>query len=314
MNLQAPRLQTELEADLCAINKDDQTKLLLENPLNMLESTTWVLARPDPTRFAVNCQMGLHQRLRSPPRKGRDRKCCKPNWIFRASGIQNDRPDLKQLRYEIARLKELEQKEAAVRTTAPTSDPAYPADAAANAPEGPASEPLELRQVQDQHQRREGTDGAAEPDLEFRRSEQQRILCDMAQYPEPIGKLPVRGQDMAQLTRDYEISEANCRCLLGMEHSAEMAAHMNRPLLYTLSSLAALVIGLAFGLSSEFKKDVLIGEWELPYIEISLNDESKPAGGKRQWHRKLRLAVMSSAVLSLLGIIVAGIYLVWQRG
>jgi hypothetical protein len=187
-------------------------------------------------------------------------------------------------------------------------------------------------------------------DLEFRKSEQQRILRDMAQYQERIGRLPVREQEMAQLTRDYEISKANYRSLLDKGLSAEMSTDMerrqkserftvldpahtpekpikpNRPVLYMLSWAGALAIGLAFGLGREFKQDVLLGEWELPKdlmvlgrlpcIKISSTDESKsaPAGGKRQRNRKLRLAVVSSAVLSLLGIIGAGIYLFWQRG
>ncbi len=100
----------------------------------------------------------------------------------------------------------------------------------------------------------------------------------------------------------------------------------NRPLFYGLSWVGALVIGLAFGLGREFKQNVLLGEWELPqdltvlgrlpYIEISPADESKTSqeGGKRQRNRKLRLALVSSAILYLLGIIGAGIYLFRQRG
>jgi hypothetical protein len=39
-----------------------------------------------------------------------------------------------------------------------------------------------------------------------------------------------------------------------------------------------------------------------------------PEGGKRRRSRKLRLALVSSAILCLLGIIGAGIYLFGQRG
>ena len=93
---------------------------------------------------------------------------------------------------------------------------------------------------------------------------------------------------MAALTRDYETSKANYRSLLDKKISAEMASEMEhsqqserftiadparvpaapvkpkRPLLFGVGSLAGLALGLILGLALELKKNVFLGEWELP--------------------------------------------------
>jgi hypothetical protein len=131
----------------------------------------------------------------------------------------------------------------------------------------------------------------------------------------------------AEMSTDMERRQKSERFeVLDPGRVPEKPVKPNRPLFYALSWVGALAIGLAFGFGREFKQDVLLGEWELPqdllvlgrlpYIKIALTDESKPAQGrgKRQRNRKLRLALVSSAILSLLGIIGAGIYLFQQRG
>jgi hypothetical protein len=88
-------------------------------------------------------------------------------------------------------------------------------------------------------------------------------------------------------------------------------------------SMFGLVLGLVVGLGNEFRKATLLGEWELPksttilgrlpYIEINPGTAEHGLHGGKRRIRKLRLAILSSAVLSLLGIIVAGLYLVSRR-
>ena len=71
-----------------------------------------------------------------------------------------------------------------------------------------------------------------------------------------------------------------------------------------------MALALALGFLAEFRKNVMLGEWELPkgtailgrlpYIEISVrSDETKPK--RRRWFaRKKRLAAASAATLGLL--------------
>jgi polysaccharide chain length determinant protein (PEP-CTERM system associated) len=353
------RLQAELEANRDAINRSEQAKLVLDNTLSTLESTASVLARPDQQSSARGGQTnGLGSAAAEVPETKPKSEVLQAQLDLVRLRYSEDHPDVKRLRDEIARLKEVEKKEVEKKEVekkdaarlAPKTDVANAPNATSSLPQPPERERPELLQARERINMVKAQMMQVNRDLEFRKSEQQRILRDMAQYQERIGRLPVREQEMAQLTRDYEISKANYRSLLDKGLSAEMSTDMerrqkserftvldpartpekpikpNRPVLYMLSWAGALAIGLAFGLGREFKQDVLLGEWELPKdlmvlgrlpcIKISSTDESKsaPAGGKRQRNRKLRLAVVSSAVLSLLGIIGAGIYLFWQRG
>ena len=108
---------------------------------------------------------------------------------------------------------------------------------------------------------------------------------------------------MAQITRDYEMSKDNYKSLLDKKMAAEMALDMesrqqserftvvdraqlpeipikpNRPLIYSLGSLAALLLAMLVGLAAELRQDVLLGEWELtedtpvlarlPFIDVT---------------------------------------------
>src|ERR1019366_2672723 len=100
----------------------------------------------------------------------------------------------------------------------------------------------------------------AEKELDYRLQEQQRISREMISTQARMGNLPLREQEMAQITRDYEISKTNYRSLLDKKNAAEMSFDMeqrekserfeiadhavvpekpispNRPLLYTLVS------------------------------------------------------------------------------
>ena len=344
------RLQSELEANRDAINRSEQAKLVLDNTLSTLESMASMLANPDQQASARGGPTnGLGAAAAGGPETKPKSEILQAQLDLLRLRYSDDHPDVKRLRDEIAGLKAVERKES-VHVAAPKTDGSKAPDAPANTPARPERERPDVLQARGRVSAAKVQMTQLNRDLEFRKNEQERILRDMAQYQQRIGKLPVREQEMAQLMRDYEISKANYRSLLDKELSAEMSTDMerrqkserfevldpgripekpikpNRPLLYTLSLVGALVIGLAFGFGREFKQDVLLGEWELPqglvvlgrlpYIKISLPDESKsvPEGGKRRRSRKLRLALVSSAILCLLGIIGAGIYLFGQRG
>jgi polysaccharide biosynthesis transport protein len=352
------RLQSELEANRDAINRSEQAKLVLDNTMSTLESTASVLARADqtPAPRGGSSPAGGPAAAEAPEAKPKSEILQGQLDVLRLR-YSDDHPDVKRLRDEVARSKETEKKETekkeaekkeAAAHQAPKTDASKAANAAGGSPQPQERERPEVLQARARINAAKAQLIQVNRELEFRKSEQQRILGDMAQYQQRIGKLPVREQEMAQLTRDYEISKANYRSLLDKGLSAEMSTDMerrqkserftlldpartpekpikpNRPLLYGLCVAGALAIGLVFGVGREFKQDVLLGEWELPeglvvlgrlpYIEIPVANEPESAevGGKRR--RKLRLLVVSSAVLSLLGIIGAGVYLFLQRG
>ena len=93
---------------------------------------------------------------------------------------------------------------------------------------------------------------------------------------------------MAQITRDYEISKDNYKSLLDKKMAADMSLDMeqrqqserfvvldraqlpekpiapNRRLLYAAGSGGSLLLALLVGFGTELRRNVLLGEWELP--------------------------------------------------
>jgi uncharacterized protein involved in exopolysaccharide biosynthesis len=114
------------------------------------------------------------------------------------------------------------------------------------------------------------------------------ILKSIAEYQSRIERLPVREQEMAGLTRDYEMSKVNYKSLLDKKLAAGMATDMERrqqaerftmldaarvperpvspkrPLLYGAGCALSLVLSVAIAFVTETKKNALLGEWELP--------------------------------------------------
>ncbi len=128
----------------------------------------------------------------------------------------------------------------------------------------------------------------AAKDLEAREAEHKQILADIYDSQGRIERLPIRQQEMAGLLRDYEFSKENYKNLMNKNFSADIAADMekrqkaerftildtarvpekpakpNRPILNAVSAALALGLALLLGCAREWKKNVILGEWELP--------------------------------------------------
>jgi uncharacterized protein involved in exopolysaccharide biosynthesis len=122
-------------------------------------------------------------------------------------------------------------------------------------------------------------------DLEKRR---ERVLIDVGSVQSRMDKLPMREQQLASLTRDYEASKANYKSLLDKKLAAEMAANMerwqkaerfvmldmarvpekptspNRPVFMTGGVLVSLLFAAGIAFLLETRRNVFLGEWELP--------------------------------------------------
>ncbi len=185
----------------------------------------------------------------------------------------------------------------------------------------------------------------ADREIQQRNSELERILKSLEQYQGRIEQLPVREQEMAELTRDYENSKANYKSLLDKKLAAGMATDMerrqqgerftmldpptvpekpvspNKPRLQGIGCALSLCLGLVLAFALETKKNAVLGEWEMPeglevlgrvpYIRpvaraLSDHTENKPA-------RNSERALISSVVLSLLATCAVVAYLYWGR-
>jgi uncharacterized protein involved in exopolysaccharide biosynthesis len=118
--------------------------------------------------------------------------------------------------------------------------------------------------------------------------QREQLTAAIAECQARINKLPLVEQEMAAIKRNYEESANNYNSLLQKELAAGMATDMERsqqserftiidaaripekpvkpkrPLLASIGSLAGLVIGLVVGFALEFRKQIFLGEWELP--------------------------------------------------
>jgi uncharacterized protein involved in exopolysaccharide biosynthesis len=129
---------------------------------------------------------------------------------------------------------------------------------------------------------------AIRQEIERRNHEVDRIKRDIASYEQRIERLPVREQDYAALTRDYDFSKANYRGLLDKKMAAEMSSDLEkrqksdwfrildaarppekplkskRKMLYGVSFAGGLFLGMLVAIAFEMRRGVLLGEWELP--------------------------------------------------
>jgi uncharacterized protein involved in exopolysaccharide biosynthesis len=121
--------------------------------------------------------------------------------------------------------------------------------------------------------------------LEARR---ERIIQEVGEVQTHVQKLPLREQQLAAITRDYETSKTNYHSLLDKKLAADMAENMERwqkaerfvmldearvpekpirpkrVMLTAAGSIFSLMLAAALMFLIELKKDVLLGEWELP--------------------------------------------------
>jgi hypothetical protein len=187
---------------------------------------------------------------------------------------------------------------------------------------------------------------AVNHELEARATEREGLLKDLAANQIRMEGFPVREQELTSMTRDYENSRASYRSLLDKKLDSEMAAELERrrkaekfsmldkaqapgrrispspSLLKLLGCFLGLGLGIVTAFAIELKKSCLIGEWELPVgtpvlgrvckIEIPVPDGNGSGieGSRLRPRRNLRLALVSSALLSLL---LGVIYFAWKR-
>jgi succinoglycan biosynthesis transport protein ExoP len=346
------RLNTQLQTNRDSLERAEQSKAVLENTLKAAEATVTVLR--DPILVAAGGEVASvaprNATPNTPSRKTSE--ALETQLDVMRTRYSDDYPDIKRLRLEIARVKAIEASDTAPATTPPASatstitSNAQPARIQGSDPR----RSFELGQANERVSALKLQLSAAEREIENRKKEQQQIIGQMSVAEGRLSRLPVREQEMAQVTRDYEISKANYRSLLDKKLSAEMSTDMerrqkserftvidparvpekpfkpNRPLFWSFGVAAGLLLGIAAGAALELRQNVVLGEWELPvgvtvlgrlpYIDMTAPSVAcGPGGGMRALfsNRKLRVAVISSALFSLLGIAAVGFYLLRSR-
>jgi uncharacterized protein involved in exopolysaccharide biosynthesis len=181
-------------------------------------------------------------------------------------------PDIKRIKAQIANLK------AAEADDAKTAAPAGPSTTAGIpvAPGRPAATQEAMRELGQARERTAHLQAQLKltnRELETEAAEQRSVLAAIGAYEKRLAQLPVRQQEMAGLTRDYDF-KANYKSAVGKERkrgdgegdgdaggrevysarSARSERHSpNRPLFAGLAAVA-LMFGLAFGAVREISR------------------------------------------------------------
>jgi uncharacterized protein involved in exopolysaccharide biosynthesis len=170
------------------------------------------------------------------------------------------------------------------RTAQPQTGPRQPAVR----PAAPARVPAELVQARERVESVRAQIALLDKEIANRTTADERMRGDLTDLRARIERLPLREQEINRITRDYEISKGNYQALLAKKLAAEMATDMerrqkserftiidparpplrpfapNRRMLYAGGSLVGLALGLGLAFANEFRRNVLLGDWEFP--------------------------------------------------
>ena len=321
-------LQVLLQGNQDALNRAQQNKVTLETALATANLTERMLAS-------------------APVRQGYSGSAAAPGARLRSEALQEaldqmklrytaDYPDVKRLEAEIVRTKKEEAAESAeAAKSAKAAQAAQSNGDAASTAAATAARPM-TREVLDarEHIAQIQTQLAlANKDIEYLNAEHQRIIKSISAYQARVDHLPMVEQEMAALTRDYEISKTNYKSLLDKKISAGMATDMelrqkserfeiidparvpeipikpNRPLLAGIGSVLSLALGLLVGFGLEIRKRALLGEWELPPdIQVLGRVPVIVTGAVPARFKHLKVAAIASTVVIGLLAIGAGVY------
>jgi polysaccharide biosynthesis transport protein len=338
------RLQMEQISNRDAIARDEESKASTERTLKMAEDTVTVLLRPPEARdnrdnntlaAAEAAGVRLPSSLRS--KKQSEILQGQLDELSARYGVQH--PDVKRLRTEVARAQAAEARaeaEEQAETPAPKTNSAAVSPAPRKTP--PTANPAEVGQARERVEALRSQIALFEKDIVSRQADQQRIARELGDYQGKLTNVPMREQELSQITRDYDITKLNYHSLLEKQISAEMSTDMerrqkserftiidpahvperpskpNRPFFITVGSLFGFVLVMVGALGVELRKDRLLGEWELPesmpvLARVPVISMAK-SGAWRKGGRGLRGAsVVTAVVLAAISAAAARYYL-----
>jgi len=189
------RLQIELEANRDAINRAQQTKVILEGSANAMEATTAAQ-----TREWEQALRGGTSLLPGQPytvQRSRESEALEEQLAQARARFTDGHPDVMRLRRAVENTKRTEAQRQTEKSNAAATN-GQPADKAT--PNRPSTatlrEPPEFARTREQLASLRAQIQGSDAELENRKAEQQRILRDLDLYQRRIERLPVREQEM----------------------------------------------------------------------------------------------------------------------
>jgi len=324
------RLQAELQGNQDALGRSEQTKIMLENTLHSSESSQAALLRSvTPSRSIVRLATGGGLDTQSPRLKTSSELQAQLDAL--RLRYSEDHPDVRRLKASL----ELALRREKTAETDAASRATVPAETVAQAEVDNANPQLalELNRERERIAVTKTQIAFANKEIDARNGERRRIMAAIADCQGKVERLPIREQEFASITRDYENSKQNYKSLLDKKLSAEMATAMerqqqserftlldpakvptkpvrpNRPLF--LGAAIGLALGLSFGIAFviELPKNRFLGEWEIPSdtkvigcISEILLSPAKQAPGAAGPRTAFWLASLLLVVLAIAGI------------
>ena len=326
------RLQVQLQGVQDAVNRTQQNKVLAETMLAAAQQ-----AESSVAEIANKPQAASGDPFEETAKKEAERLQKQLDTL--RLRYTEEHPEIRHTRQLLAQVQNWRQKGVPDgQTQAAKGDGAAPPTA--ESASGTVSQPLlrEKERVESLKAQR----ALAANQLEALDAERKRVVEQIGSVQAGISKLPVREQELIALNRDYEIAKANYQFLLDKRLATQVTTEMekrqkpdsfsmleparaperplkpNRGLLNALGTVVALFLGVGVGLGSEFRRGVVLGEWEIPENVVILGRvptiRKTPSGGHENGssRRLLRRLILGSVALLLAaGAVGVSIYFRW---
>ena len=311
-------LQGRLAAEVDALNRAKQQNLYLKSMLGQYRALRTELRRSGTPGDSQGLDKEL-ARMRSE--------------LANLSAKYTDQyPEVRKLKQEIARTEAMKKQAEAEAQSMPKPDPATETVAAVTS----AAEVRDLSPMLEV----ESQLRANEMEIENRQREMKRLNAQIDQYQGRLNQTPVREQQLADLTRDYEQSRKNYESLLAKKNQSELATNLekrqqgenfrlldpaslpqrpyfpNRLLFSILGLFAGAVLGGGIALALEATDDRVYSESDLARLvpaRVLATVPVLPTTAEQQLARR-RLWMELSAGGALALVVMAGFLLTYLRG
>lgn len=325
----ANRYQLQLQGVQEAIARAQQQKLLLESSLAAAEASTAALSR---LVEALEERGGSDGLTTSGERFSEN---LEKQLAAARIKYTSDHPEVRALEQMVRLVRRMEEEDRAARQRAQAGEPAGLTSPAASRPS--RFDELLIRE-RERVENLRAQIAAAARQIEALETDRHATTRQLQAVLARLQRLPIREQELASLTRDYEITKANYQSLLDKRLAAEMATEMetrqkgerftlleaarvpeqpvrpNRPLLLTLGVAASLLLGFVFAIGVELSAGTVLGEWELPPHVPVLGRVPVLAAGRlyaKPARRRKQLAVLCVSLFLLAMLAMAAWYLGW---
>lgn len=282
--------RTELVGIQEGLGRAQQNKLILESSLAYTRSSLRERQQEAQRRAAAGAAAPREPVLPASPAGPSALERAQAELARLRSRYYNEYPEVQRMQLEVERLQREEAASAGTSFTpaASASEPtAPPRPAARTAEDNFQTETNRIQELQSQI-------GIVTEEIRTLEHRSERVLQEAAEAQARIRNLPVREQQLAVITRDYDTSKNNYQSLLNKKLAADVAMDMERwhksqrfvmldsaripqkptrprrGMLTAAGGVLSLALSSLLAFLLELRKNVLLGEWELPQGAVVL--------------------------------------------